>query len=205
MGFYSKHVLPKLIHFTCSIKAGMHQRSKVVPQARGLVLEIGIGSGLNLPFYDADLVTKVIGLDPSPEMIRIASDAAKAVKFDVEFIGLPGEEIPLDIGSFDTILMTYTLCSIPNIRDALQQMNRVLKPGGQMIFCEHGAAPDANVRRLQDRLNPIWSRLSGGCQLNLEIPVLLEEGGFKIVDLQTQYIPGWRPVSFNYWGIATAV
>ena len=205
MGFYSKHVLPKLIHFTCSIKAGMHQRSKVVPQARGLVLEIGIGSGLNLPFYDADLVTKVIGLDPSPEMIRIASDAAKAVKFDVEFIGLPGEEIPLDIGSFDTILMTYTLCSIPNIRDALQQMNRVLKPGGQMIFCEHGAAPDANVRRLQDRLNPIWSRLSGGCQLNLEIPVLLEEGGFKIVDLQTQYIPGWRPVSFNYWGMATAV
>ena len=205
MGFYSKHVLPKLIHFTCSIKAGMHQRSKVVPQARGLVLEIGIGSGLNLPFYDADLVTKVIGLDPSPEMIRIASDAAKAVKFDVEFIGLPGEEIPLDIGSFDTILMTYTLCSIPNIRDALQQMNRVLKPGGQMIFCEHGAAPDANVRRLQDRLNPIWSRLSGGCQLNLEIPVLLEEGGFKIVDLQAQYIPGWRPVSFNYWGTATAV
>ena len=205
MGFYSKHVLPKLIHFTCSIKAGMHQRSKVVPQARGLVLEIGIGSGLNLPFYDADLVTKVIGLDPSPEMIRIASDAANAVKFDVEFIGLPCEEIPLEIGSFDTILMTYTLCSIPNLRDALQQMNRVLKPGGQMIFCEHGAAPDANVRRLQDRLNPIWSRLSGGCQLNLEIPVLLEEGGFKIVDLQAQYIPGWRPVSFNYWGTATAV
>lgn len=180
----------------------MRQRSKVVPQAQGLVLEIGIGSGLNLPYYDANRVTKVVGLDPAIEITRIAIDAANLVPFDVEFVGLPGEEIPFDTNSVDTIVMTYTLCSIPNTRIALQQMNRVLKPEGRLVFCEHGAAPDANIRRWQDRLNPIWSRLGGGCRLNREIPDLLEEGGFKISDLEAMYIPGWRPTSFNYWGIA---
>ena len=202
MSFYSRHILPKFVHHTCSGKQIMRQRSKVVPQAQGLVLEIGIGSGLNLPYYDANRVTKVVGLDPAIEMTRIAIDAAKLVPFDVEFVGLPGEEISLDTDSVDTILMTYTLCSIPNTRMALQQMNRVLKPEGRLVFCEHGAAPDANIRRWQDRLNPIWSRLGGGCQLNREIPDLLEEGGFKIRDLEARYIPGWRPTSFNYWGIA---
>ncbi|TNG03254.1 MAG: class I SAM-dependent methyltransferase [Gammaproteobacteria bacterium] len=202
MSFYSRHILPKVVHFTCSLKPNMRQRSKVVPQAQGVVLEIGIGSGLNLPYYDANRVSKVIGLDPSAEMTRIAEHVASSAPFDVEFVGLPGEEIPLETNSIDTVLMTYTLCSIPDTQMALQQMNRVLKPGGRLIFCEHGAAPDPNIRLWQDRLNPIWSRLGGGCQLNREIPVLLKEGGFKICDLEARYIPGWRLASFNYWGSA---
>jgi SAM-dependent methyltransferase len=203
MGFYDKHILPKVVHFTCSMKPNMYQRRKVVPMAHGVVLEIGIGSGLNLPYYDPERVTRVLGLDPSPDMTRIAETAAGAVPFDVEFIGLPGEEIPLDTDSVDTVLMTYTLCSIPDAQAALRQMARVLKPGGELVFCEHGAAPDPGVRRWQNRLNPIWSRLGGGCQLNREIPGLIEQGGFRITDMQSAYIPGWRPASFNYWGTAS--
>lgn len=165
-------------------------------------MEIGIGSGLNLPYYDASRVEKVIGLDPSPEMTKYAKKAASAVPFNVEFIELPGEEIPLDDDSIDTILITYTLCSITDTEAALCQMARVLKPGGKLIFCEHGAAPDKSIRWWQDHLNPVWSRLGGGCQLNREIPGLIEKGGFRIVNMKAKYIPGWKPASFNYWGSA---
>lgn len=205
MGFYNKYVLPKVVHLTCSMKPAIHQRRKVVPLARGVVLEVGIGSGLNLPYYDDSRITKVIGLDPSSEMTQIAEKAASTVAFDVEFIGLPGEEIPLDNNSIDTVLMTYTLCSIPDAQAALQQMSRVLKQGGKLIFCEHGAAPDPGVRRWQDRMNPVWSRFGGGCQLNRAIPDLIKQGGFRIDSMQAKYIPGWRPASFNYWGEATVV
>ena len=180
----------------------MYQRRKVVPLAHGLVLEIGIGSGLNFPYYDAGRVTRVLGLDPSKEMTQAAQQAAGAVPFEVEFIDLPGEEIPLENESVDTVLMTYTLCSIPDTRKALRQMARVLKPHGKLIFCEHGAAPDPGIRRWQDRLNPVWSRFGGGCQLNRAIPELIEQGGFGIDEMQASYIPGWRPASFNYWGTA---
>jgi len=180
----------------------MRQREKVVPRAHGRVLEVGIGSGLNLPYYDAARVSKVWGLDPSPEMIRMARRAAAGLPFEVEFIGLPGEEIPLDEGSIDTVVVTYTLCSIPDTAAALGQIRRILRPGGELLFCEHGAAPDASVRRWQDRLNPAWMRLGGGCNLNRPIPALIEAGGFTIRTLETMYLPGWRPVSFNYWGAA---
>jgi len=180
----------------------MRQRQKIVPLARGHVLEIGIGSGLNLPYYDASQVTKLWGLDPSPEMTQIAQEAARSVSFDVEFIRLPGDAIPLEDHSVDTVVMTYTLCSIPETEPALRQIARVLRHGGKLLFCEHGAAPDANVRRWQDRMNPLWKRLGGGCQLNRAIPELIAQGGFQIEDLQTMYIPGWRPASFNYWGSA---
>jgi len=205
MGFYNKHVMPRVVHLTCSMKPNMHQRRKVVPLAQGVVLEVGIGSGLNLPYYDVSRITKVIGLDPSSEMRQIAEKAASAATFDVEFIGLPGEEIPLDNNSVDTVLMTYTLCSIPDAQLALQQMSRVLKPDGKLIFCEHGAAPDPNVRRWQDRLDPVWGLFGGGCHLNRAIPDLIEQGGFRIEGMQAKYIPGWRPASFNYWGEATVV
>jgi ubiquinone/menaquinone biosynthesis C-methylase UbiE len=187
------------------MKPNMHQRRKVVPLAQGVALEVGIGSGLNLPFYDASRIIKVIGLDPSPEMTQIAAKVASAVPFDVEFICLPGEEIPLDNNSVDTVLMTYTLCSIPDTQAALHQMSRVLKPGGKLIFCEHGAAPDPGVRRWQDRLDPVWGRFGGGCHLNRVIPDLIEQGGFRIDGLKAKYIPGWKPASFNYWGEALAV
>lgn len=202
MGLYGKFILPKVIHFTCSMKPNMLQRAKVVPRAAGDVLEIGIGSGLNLPFYDPGRVTRVIGLDPSPEIARIARKAAGSVSIPVEFIELPGEKIPLESNSIDTVLITYTLCTIPEPEIALSQMARVLKPGGSLIFCEHGAAPDAGVRRWQDRLNPIWSRVGGGCQLNRDIFSLIENGGFKLADVEARYIPGWRPASYNYWGAA---
>lgn len=202
MGLYRRHVLPKLIHFSCGLKPNMRQRAKVVPRARGRVLEVGIGSGLNLPYYDPARVTKVWGLDPAPEMTRIAKQAARALSFEVEFIGAPGDEIPLEDDSVDTVVVTYTLCTIPDTTPALRQISRVLRPGGELVFCEHGAAPDAGVRRWQDRLNPIWKRLGGGCNLNRPIPALIEAGGFRIRDLDTMYIPGWRPASFNYWGTA---
>ncbi len=202
MGLYSRYILPRVIHFTCGLKPNMRQREKVVPRARGRVLEVGIGSGLNLPFYDCANVNKVWGLDPAPEMTRMAERAARSVPFEVEFIGLPGDEIPLEDSSVDTVVVTYTLCTIPDTTAALRQMSRVLRPGGELIFCEHGAAPDARVRRWQDRLNPLWKRLGGGCNLNRPIPALIEEGGFRIKSLDTMYIPGWRPASFNYWGTA---
>lgn len=202
MGLYSRYILPRVIHFTCGLKPNMCQREKVVPHARGRVLEVGIGSGLNLPFYDSANVTKVWGLDPAPEMTRIAEGAARSLPFEVEFTGLPGEEIPLEDGSVDTVVVTYTLCTIPDTTAALRQMSRVLRPGGELLFCEHGAAPDARVRRWQDRLNPLWKRLGGGCNLNRPIPTLIEAGGFRIKCLDAMYIPGWRPASFNYWGTA---
>jgi len=202
MGLYSRYILPRLVHCACGLKPNMRQREKVVPRARGRVLEVGIGSGLNLRFYDSTKVSKVWGLDPAPEMTRMAERAARSLPFEVEFIGLPGDEIPLEDDSIDTVLVTYTLCTIPDPIPALRQMSRVLRPGGELIFCEHGAAPDASVRRWQDRLNPLWQRLGGGCNLNRPIPALIEAGGFRIESLDAMYIPGWRPASFNYWGTA---
>jgi ubiquinone/menaquinone biosynthesis C-methylase UbiE len=204
MGLYSKYILPTVVHFTCSLKPTMRQREKIIPLASGCILEVGIGSGLNLPYYDASRVTKLWGLDPAPEMTRMAREQAQSVDFDVEFIGLPGEEIPLEDGSVDTVVITYTLCTIPDTAVALGQMRRVLKPGGELIFCEHGAAPDANVRRWQDRINPVWRRFGGGCHLNRAIPELIEQGGFRIERMDTMYIPGWRPASYNYWGSAVS-
>ena len=202
MGVYDRYILPRLIHLACRSEPNMRQRSKVVPLARGRVLEIGVGSGLNLPFYDAGSVTKVWGLDPSPEMLRLAERAVSSVAFDVEFLQVPADEIPLEDRSVDTVVVTYTLCTIPETEPALREMARVLRPGGQLIFCEHGVAPDARVRRWQDLLNPLWRRVGGGCNLNRPIPQLIDKGGFRIRGIESMYIPGWRPGSFNYWGTA---
>ena len=202
MGLYGKYVLPRVVHLACSARPNMRQREKLVPLASGRVLEVGMGSGLNLPFYDARRVTKVWGLEPSPEMSKMASAAVEAVAFDVEFVSAGGEQIPLDSESFNTVLMTFTLCTIPDAERALREIARVLKRGGQLLFCEHGAAPDAGVRRWQNRINPLWRRLAGGCHLNRDIPGLIRRGGFEITRMDTMYIPGWRPASFNYWGAA---
>ena len=202
MGLYGKYVLPRVVHLACSARPNMRQREKLVPLASGRVLEVGMGSGLNLPFYDARRVTKVWGLEPSPEMSKMASAVVEAVAFDVEFVSAGGEQIPLDSESFDTVLMTFTLCTIPDAERALREIARVLKRGGQLLFCEHGAAPDAGVRRWQNRINPLWRRLAGGCHLNRDIPGLIRRGGFEITRMDTMYIPGWRPASFNYWGAA---
>jgi ubiquinone/menaquinone biosynthesis C-methylase UbiE len=177
---------------------------KIVPLAEGRVLEVGIGSGLNLAFYDADRVTEVIGVDLGGRRIIKKATAAASVSFAVDLLRVGAEEIPVETRSVDTAVVTYVLCSIEDSAPALQEIARVLRPGGRMLFCEHGAAPDANVRRWQNRLNPVWRRFSGGCQLNRDVPNLIERGGFAIANMETMYIPGWRPASFNYWGSAVA-
>lgn len=202
MSFYDDKVLPHLIDLACSTKPTRKQREKIVPLAEGDVLEIGFGSGLNLPYYDRDKVRKVLGLEPSAGMRRKAQPNVDASGIDVEFIDLPGEEIPLESQSVDTVLVTFTLCSIDDALTALEGMRRVLKQSGNLLFCEHGAAPDPGVRRWQDRLNPGWKRFSGGCNLNRDIPALIERGGFSIATDERMYIPGLRILSYNYWGTA---
>jgi ubiquinone/menaquinone biosynthesis C-methylase UbiE len=181
----------------------MKQREKVVPRAKGVVLEIGIGTGLNLPFYNAAHVERVIGLDPSQESWDLAAKRIAEVKFKVDFVGLPEGEIPLDDASVDTILVTYALCTIPDPVTALQGMRRVLRPGGELIFCEHGKAPDANVHKWQNRLDGIWGKIAGGCHLNRDIPEILGAGGFDVKTMDEMYLPkSPRFASFNYWGAA---
>jgi ubiquinone/menaquinone biosynthesis C-methylase UbiE len=202
MSFYEERVLPHLINLACSSKPTRKQREKIVPLAEGDVLEIGFGSGLNLPFFDLQKVNKIWGLEPSAGMRRKARPMVDASKVDVEFIDLPGEEIPLEADSVDTVLVTYTLCSIPDANAALEGMRRVLKPGGRLLYCEHGIAPDENVRRWQSRLNPSWSKFTGGCNMNRDIVGLIQDSGFDITNDERMYIPGAKMLSYNFWGSA---
>ncbi len=205
MSFYEKHILPRFINCACGSKPIMKQREKVVPRASGVVLEIGIGTGLNLPYYHGPHVEKVIGLDPSEESWELAGERAKAADVPVEFIGLPSEEIPLEDNSVDTVLVTYSLCTIPDPVTALLGMSRVLKPGGSLLFCEHGLAPDPGVVKWQDRINPFWRRIAGGCNLHRDIPSLLDQGGFAVEEMETMYLPSTpKFAGFNYWGRAVA-
>ncbi len=203
MGFYDRHILPKVLNWSCGMNPVRMQRQKVVPLAAGRVLEIGIGSGLNLPYYDPEKIERVIGLDPAEEMLTYAKRKSESVPFTVEYLALQGESIPLEPESVDTVLVTYTLCTIPNVIAALEGMRQVLKQSGRLIFCEHGKAPDEAVRRWQDRLNPLWGRLGGGCNLNRDIPSLIETAGFRIDNLETMYLPcAPRFAGFYFWGSA---
>lgn len=202
MSFYQDRILPHLTDFACSAKPNRKQREKIVPLAEGEVLEIGFGSGLNLPFYDRRKVRKIWGLEPSEGMRRKARPRVQASNLEVEFIDLPGESIPLEANSVDTVLVTYSLCTIPDAIAALEGMRRVLKPGGRLLYCEHGIAPDDGVRRWQRRLNPVWSRVSGGCNMDRDIPDLLEKGGFDVTSDERMYIPGLKVFCYNYWGTA---
>ena len=204
MSFYENRVLPHLVNFACSAKPNQKQREKIVPLAEGDVLEIGFGGGLNLPYYDAQKVRKIWGLEPSAGMRRKAQPMVDASDLDVHFIDLPGENIPLEANSVDTVLVTYSLCTIADAAAALEGMRRVLKPGGSLLFCEHGIAPDSDVRRWQRRLNPAWSRFAGGCNMNRDIPDLITKGGFEITADERMYIPGVKMLCYNYWGRAKA-
>ncbi|MDC3401957.1 class I SAM-dependent methyltransferase [Alphaproteobacteria bacterium] len=203
MGLYEKYVLPRFLDTACGTKPILKQREKVVPHCTGRVLEVGMGTGLNLPFYDPSKIDCVIGLEPAPEMVKRAKPVADAMPFPVEFIDLPGEEIPLEDNSVDTVLLTYTLCTIPGAEQALAGMRRVLKPGGQLLFCEHGKAPDVAIHKWQNRLNGGWKVLAGGCNMNRDIPNLISDSGFKITDMTSMYLPSTpRVLGFNYWGHA---
>ena len=203
MGIYSSYLLPKIVHWSCRQKPNRKQRQKIVPKATGSVLEIGIGSGLNLPFYDPDLVTSVTGIDPSLEMWEEHEVKPGALPFDFEFVQSRAEKLPFEGDRFDSAVITYSLCTIPGPDEALDELRRVLKPGGTLYFCEHGRAPDPSVEKWQNRVNPLWKRLGGGCNLNRDIPALVTDNGFSIIRMETMYIPGWKPASFNYWGSAT--
>ena len=204
MKFYDERILPHIINKLCSSSPNQKQRQKIVPLAEGRVLEIGFGSGLNVPFYDAGKVEMIWGLEPSEGMRAKSRPLIEASAIDIELIDLPGEEIPLDANSADTVLVTYSLCTIPDAVSALDGMRRVLKPGGRLLFCEHGKAPDDDVLRWQNRINPAWRKISGGCNVNRDIPALLEAGGFKVESDERMYIPGLRVLCYNYWGAAVA-
>ena len=202
MGIYAKYFLPHIINFACKQKPTSKQREKVVPQAEGNVLEIGIGSGLNLPYYNPDKVNHLTAIDPSNDLWKIKEANLAELDFQVDFIEAFAENIPADNNQFDSVITTYTLCSIPEANKALEEMRRVLKPNGNLIFCEHGKAPDKSVQKWQNIVNPVWKRIGGGCNLNREIPALIRDSGYKIQQLDTMYIPGWKPASFNFWGLA---
>lgn len=202
MGLYATHVLPHLVGVACGSDEIVRQRRKIVPLAQGRVLEVGMGPGLNLPFYDRSSVEFVWGLEPSDGMRRKASAAVEATDLDVRWLDLPGEEIPLDDRSVDTVVITYTLCSIADWQRALGQMRRVLKPGGHLLFSEHGEAPDEAVRRWQHRIDPVWARFAGGCHITRPIPKLIESSGFEFVELESAYLPGPKVSSYHSWGVA---
>jgi ubiquinone/menaquinone biosynthesis C-methylase UbiE len=203
MSWYEEKVLPRLINVACSSKPARKQREKIVPRASGDVLEVGFGSGLNLAHYDRDRVRRIWGLEPSEGMRKLAAGPIADSELDVELIDLPGEEIPLQDNSVDTVLITFTLCTIPEVACALDGMRRVLKPGGRLLFSEHGKAPDANVKKWQDRMNPVWKKVSGGCNMNRDIPALLDAAGLEIQDDNRMYVPGLKSLSYMYWGAAT--
>ena len=201
MGFYDKYILPTFLNCACGTKPMQYQRKKIVPFAKGEVLELGIGSGLNLPFYDLDKINKIWGLDPSEELNSMAKKVARDIDVDVDLIIGGAEEIPLPENSIDTILLTYTLCTIPKVKDSIKEIERVLKPSGSMLFCEHGLAPDEKVAKWQQRLNPYWKKIVGGCNLNRDIPKIIQDSSFKITKLETMYLPSTpKFAGFNYWG-----
>jgi len=202
MSFYDDRVLPHLISLACGSKPARKQREKVVPLATGDVLEIGFGSGLNLPWYDPGKVRRIWALEPAPGMRKLAQKNIAASGLEVELIDLPGEEIPLDPDSVDSVVVTYTLCTIPDVHAALAGVRRVLRPGGRLFYCEHGRAPDAAVHAWQNRLNPAWRRFAGGCNMNRDIPALLNDAGFEIEVDNRMYVPGIRALSYNFWGSA---
>ena len=205
MSLYEKYVLPKFLNCACGSKPVARQREKVVPLAEGKVLEIGIGSGLNLPFYDKTKVDEIWGLDPSEELSEMARAVAIQEGMEVNFISSGAEEIPLPDDHFDSVLITYTMCTIPEVIRANTEIRRVLKNQGKMIFCEHGAAPDDNIRKWQKRINPFWGKIAGGCNIDRNIPSLIQDSGFDIIEIEEMYLPNTpRIAGYNFWGYAVS-
>jgi len=201
MSFFRNQVVPQLIHLAMRNRELIPYRRRVLSNAHGRVLEIGIGSGMNLPLYGKP-VQEVIGLDPSPRLLAMARRKATHSSVVVEFIEGSAEAIPLNQNSVDTVITTWTLCSIPRVSLALNEMRRVLKPDGQLLFVEHGLAPEESVQRWQNRLTPLWKCLGGGCHLNRPIRQLIEQAGFSIRQIETGYMKGPKPMTFMYEGRA---
>jgi len=203
MGLYGRYVVPFLINASMQSKEVTARRTEVVPRARGRVLEVGIGSGLNPPFYGPEVV-ELDGVDPSPELLRQARRRAAAARFPVRLHPGSAERLPFPDGTFDTAVMTWTLCSIPDPEAALREIRRVLRPAGRLLFVEHGRSPEPAVARWQRRLEPVWRRVSGGCHLTRKVDDLVRAAGFQLDSVATGYMPGPRVFTFRYEGDARA-
>jgi len=201
MGLYQEYVLPRLVNLAMRNRELLPYRKRAIASADGRVLEIGIGSGLNLPFYSPH-VREIIGLEPAPKLIEMAREAKAKSPIPVTLMEGSAEAIPLDDASIDTVVTTWTLCTIPNAVQALREARRVLAPGGRLLFVEHGLSPDKSVRRWQDTLTPVWKRIGGGCHLNRPIRSLIESGDFDVAQIEMGYAKGPRPMAFMYEGCA---
>jgi SAM-dependent methyltransferase len=203
MNLYERFLLPTLVTGACSCSPIDKQRQKIVPDAEGVVLELGFGAGLNLPHYDASKVRKLYALEPSPGMVKRARGAVTRSPIDVEILAETAESLSLDPNSVDTVLVTYSLCTIPDAVTALEVARRALKPSGRLLFCEHGLSPDQGVQRWQQRIEPVWKVIGGGCHLSRDIPALIKAAGFSIDTLETMYLPkSPKWAAYNYWGAA---
>jgi ubiquinone/menaquinone biosynthesis C-methylase UbiE len=201
MGFYARHILPWMIDKVMTGDVVEADRAKIVPRASGTVLELGMGSGHNLGFYGAD-VKALHAVEPSAELAAMARERAAKVAFPVEIAEVSAEAMPYESGTFDAAVVTWALCSIPDMAAALAEVRRVLKPEGALHFVEHGKAPEAGVAHWQDRLNPLWRPMTGGCNMNRQMDVLIEAAGFRIGDADNGYVEGPRILSYTYRGSA---
>ena len=198
-GFNQDRIVPHLVNLSMRNSQLAPYRERITSQAEGRVLEIGVGAGANLPLY-TDRATEVLGVEPHPRLLNMA--AAKTGRVPARLIEGSAESIPLEDSSVDTIVTTWTLCTIPDIATALREMRRVLRPDGQLLFVEHGLSPDRGVRKWQDRLNPVWKKIAGGCHLNRPITDLIEVAGFRLSRLERGYMQGPKPMTFMYEGAA---
>lgn len=205
MGLYARHALPKLIDAACAQKPMTELRARYVPRATGRVLEIGFGTGLNLPHYATGCAapTAVVALEPSRDIAARAERRLAETPLAVEVLCESAEEIPAPDATFDTVLSTWTLCSVPNVYQALREMRRVLRPHGRLLFIEHGASHEPRVLAWQRRLSPAWKLIGGGCHLARQADRLIEDAGFRIAELETGYLPGPKVAAFTYRGVAT--
>ena len=204
--WWDEHIVPRIVRCGCGLKPIAELRGEVVPLAKGRVFELGCGGGLNQPFYNAAKVTSFAGLDPSAKLLDFAREEARAKGWDADIRAGFGEDLPFDDDSFDTVVSTFTLCSVNDHGKALSELRRVLKPGGTFLYLEHGRAPDAGVVKWQRRIEPVWKRLAGNCHLTRRVSEAIAEKGFAVTPIGAKFVPGTpRTVGWMEWGRATKV
>lgn len=204
LSWYQRNLAPYVVHAGCSATPFRQMRKRMLPHAKGIVVEVGCGSGLNLPYYEPSKVEKLVGIDPDTSMLAMAEARSRGLPLEVQLIQALGENLPMDDKSADTVVVTYALCTIPQPRAALGEIRRILKPGGCLVFVEHGQSGDPHCRRWQERLNRPWQWAAGGCQLNRDPVSMIEQAGFRLLaDERGRFpLPFWQ-LGTHYAGVAT--